>query len=42
MERVKIAHETCPRLFHVTYQRNTTSIFEKGLKPGGLDPNGRK
>ena len=42
MGRVKITHETCPRLFHVTYKRNITSILKNWLKPGGLDPNGRK
>ena len=42
MGRVKITHETCPRLLRVTYWRNINSIFDTGLKPGGLDPNGRK
>ena len=42
MGRVRITHETCPRLFHVTYWRNIKSIFDTGLRPGGLETNGRK
>jgi hypothetical protein len=42
MGRVKITHETCPKLFHVTFWRYIDSIFDKGLKAGGPDPNGRK
>jgi hypothetical protein len=42
MGRVRITHETCPRLFHVTYKSNITSLVDKGLRPGGLDPDGRK
>ena len=39
---VKITHETCPQLFHVTYKSNIPSLVNTGLRPGGLDPNGRK
>ena len=42
MGRVRITHDPCPRLLHVTYQSNITSLVDKGLRPGGLDPDGRK
>ena len=42
MGRVRVTHKTCPRLFHATLWINKDSIYDKGLRPGGLDPNGRK
>ena len=42
MGRARVTHETCPELFHVTFWRYIDSIYDTGLKPGGLNPNGRK
>ena len=42
MGRVQVTHETCPILFHATLWKNKESIYDKGLRPGGLDTNGRK
>ena len=42
MGRVQVTHETCPILFHATLWTYKESIYDKGLKPGGLDRNGRK
>ena len=41
MGRVKVTHETCPQLFHVTYRNNIPSLNKTGLRPGGLNPYGR-
>ena len=41
MGRVKVTHETCPQLFHVTYRNNIPSLNRTGLRPGGLNPHGR-
>jgi len=37
MGRVKITHEMFPQLYHVTYWANIDSIYDIGLRPGGLD-----
>ena len=42
MGRVNITHKMCPQLYHVTYRRNIDSIYDIGLRPGGLDRNGRR
>ena len=36
MGRVKITHEMFPQLYHVTYWTNINSIYDIGLRPGGL------
>ena len=41
MGRVKITHEICPQLYHVTYRNNLPSLKQIGLRPGGPKPNGR-
>ena len=42
MSRAKVTHETFPRLYHVTYWSNIDSIYDIGLRPGGLDRNDRQ
>ena len=42
MNRVKVTHETFPRLYHVTYWSNIDSIYDIGLRPGGLDKKADK
>ena len=42
MGRVKFTHEMFPQLYHVTYWTNIDSIYDIGLRPGGLDRNGRQ
>ena len=42
MSRAKVTHETFPRLYHVTYWSNIDSIYDIGLRPGGLGKNGRQ
>ncbi len=37
MGRVKITHEMFPQLYHVTYCTNIDSIYDIGLRPGGLN-----
>ena len=42
MGRVKITHETCPRLFHGTYWRYIDSIFDKRVKTRRPRPQRQK
>ena len=42
MGRIKVTHEICPQLYHVTYKDNLPSLKQIGLRPGGPKPNGRK
>ena len=42
MNRVKVTHKTFPRLYHVTSWNRINSIYDKGLRPGGLDRDGKK
>jgi hypothetical protein len=42
MNRVKVTHQTLPRLYHVTNWTEIDSVYDIGLRPGGLDKNGRQ